>query len=105
MQLIKSGPGRPRKFGRPSRSVTVTLPEDVLTRLGGIDSDLALAVDSHHLGKFHAVLFTADSGSLAGETFLIVDANGVAGYQSGSDLVLHLAAPANSASLSIATFV
>jgi len=44
MQLIKSGPGRPRKFGRPSRSVTVTLPEDVLTRLAGIDTDLARAI-------------------------------------------------------------
>ena len=44
MDLIKSGPGRPRKFGRPSRSVTVTLPEDVLTRLAGIDTDLARAI-------------------------------------------------------------
>jgi hypothetical protein len=44
MQLIKSGPGRPRKFGRPSRSVTVTLPEDVLTRLAGIDTDLGRAI-------------------------------------------------------------
>jgi hypothetical protein len=44
MQLIKSGPGRPRKFGRPSRSVTVTLPEDVLTRLSGIDGDLGRAI-------------------------------------------------------------
>jgi hypothetical protein len=44
MDLIKSGPGRPRKFGRPSRSVTVTLPEDVLTRLAGIDADLGRAI-------------------------------------------------------------
>jgi hypothetical protein len=44
MQLIKSGPGRPRKFGRPSRSVTVTLPEDVLTRLASIDTDLGRAI-------------------------------------------------------------
>ena len=44
MQLIKSGPGRPRKFGRPSRAVTVTLPEDVLTRLTGVDTDLGRAI-------------------------------------------------------------
>jgi hypothetical protein len=44
MELIKHGPGRPRKFGRPSRAVTVTLPEDVLTRLGGLDTDLGRAI-------------------------------------------------------------
>jgi hypothetical protein len=44
MELIKHGPGRPRKFGRPSRAVTVTLPEDVLTRLGGLDADLGRAI-------------------------------------------------------------
>jgi hypothetical protein len=44
MELIKHGPGRPRKFGRPSRAVTVTLPEDVLTRLGVLDADLARAI-------------------------------------------------------------
>lgn len=44
MELIKHGPGRPRKFGRPSRAVTVTLPEDVLTRLGALDTDLGRAI-------------------------------------------------------------
>ena len=44
MELIKHGPGRPRKFGRASRAVTVTLPEDVLTRLGGLDSDLGRSI-------------------------------------------------------------
>jgi hypothetical protein len=36
--------GRPRKFGRPSRAVTLTLPEDVLARLHAIDHDLSCAV-------------------------------------------------------------
>lgn len=36
--------GRPRKFGRASRAVTVTLPEDVLERLGAIDGDLGRAI-------------------------------------------------------------
>jgi hypothetical protein len=44
MQLIKQRPGRPRKFGRPARAVTVTLPEDVLTRLAGLDSDIGRAI-------------------------------------------------------------
>jgi len=36
--------GRPRKFTSPSRAVTLTLPEEVLTSLSGIDSDLSRAV-------------------------------------------------------------
>lgn len=34
-----------------------------------------------------AVLFTPDSGTLSGHTFLIVDINGTAGYQASADLV------------------
>jgi hypothetical protein len=41
---VARGRGRPRKFGRPSRAVTVTLPEDVLIRLGTIDADLGQAI-------------------------------------------------------------
>ena len=44
MELIRHGPGRPRKFGRPSRAVTLTLPEDVLTRLSSLDVDLGRAI-------------------------------------------------------------
>ena len=36
--------GRPRKFAAPSRAVTLTLPEDVLASLTGIDRDLSRAV-------------------------------------------------------------
>jgi hypothetical protein len=36
--------GRPRKFGRPARSVAVTLPLDVIARLEAIDSDLSRAI-------------------------------------------------------------
>lgn len=36
--------GRPQKFGRPSRAVTVTLPEDVIAALTRIDADLGRAV-------------------------------------------------------------
>jgi hypothetical protein len=44
MKLFKSGPGRPRKYNRPSRVVTVTLPEDVLASLGVVDGDLGRAI-------------------------------------------------------------
>jgi hypothetical protein len=44
MELIKHGPGRPRKFGRPARAVTVTLPDDIVARLTNLDTDLGRAI-------------------------------------------------------------
>ena len=38
------GRGRPRKFGRPARSITITLPEDVIERLRSGDGDVARAI-------------------------------------------------------------
>jgi len=52
---VRLGPGRPKKFARPSRPVTVTLPEDTLTRLATIDPDLGraivAAVDRHRASR------------------------------------------------------
>ena len=42
--LSPPGRGRPRKYGRPSRAVTLTLPEDILTMLGSVDPDLGRAI-------------------------------------------------------------
>jgi len=53
------------------------------------DANLKSAM-SGHLSTHHAILFTPNSGTLSGQTFLIVDLNGVAGYQSGQDLVVRL---------------
>src|SRR5689334_8817302 len=36
--------GRPSKFGRAARAVTVTLPEDVIERLSAINLDLSRAI-------------------------------------------------------------
>ena len=36
--------GRPLKFGRPARSVSITLPEDVLSALRARDSDIGRAI-------------------------------------------------------------
>ncbi len=57
------------------------------------DSDLAAAIGSAQLAAHHAVLFTPNSGTLSGDHFLIVDANGTAGFQAGQDLVIELASP------------
>ena len=55
------------------------------------NSDLGAAIGADQLGIGNAVRFTADAGSLAGQTFLIADANGVAGYQANADYVIRLA--------------
>ena len=44
IKLIKMRRGRPRKFGRPSRAVTLTLPDDVIAALSGVDDDLSRAI-------------------------------------------------------------
>jgi hypothetical protein len=40
----KPRPGRPKKYNRASRAVTVTLPDDVLARLGEVNTDLGRAI-------------------------------------------------------------
>ena len=54
------------------------------------DSDLTTALTGY-LGAHRAIRFTPNGGTLSGQTFLVVDLNGTAGYQSGVDLVIHLA--------------
>ncbi|WP_428672822.1 hypothetical protein [Reyranella sp.] len=52
------------------------------------DTNLAAAMSG--LQANHAVLFTANSGTLSGVTFLVVDQNSTTGYQSGADLVMRV---------------
>lgn len=40
----KAGRGRPKKFGRSARSITLTLPHDVIDRLESMNTDLARAI-------------------------------------------------------------
>ena len=68
------------------------------------DADLAAAIGAGQLGANHAVMFTASAGNLAGHTYIIVDANGVAGYQAGADYVLELNSATNLGSLSTSDF-
>ena len=44
--MSPSGRGRPRKYGRPARAITVTLPEDTLARLSAIHADVGSAIVS-----------------------------------------------------------
>ncbi len=53
------------------------------------DANLAAATNGL-LTRGRSVLFTPDSGTLSGQTFLVVDNNGVAGYQAGEDYVFLL---------------
>jgi hypothetical protein len=68
---------------------------------GTFDASLTVALNGH-LGANHAILFTPDSGNLSGNTFLVVDLNGAAGYQAGADLVIRLVA---SGTLEAADFI
>ena len=45
------------------------------------------------MGAGQAVLFAPTSGTLAGNVFLIADANGIAGYQADADFVFQLVTP------------
>ncbi len=53
------------------------------------DANLATALNAQLIGG-RAVFFTPNSGTLAGQTFLVVDANGADGYQAGADYVFQL---------------
>jgi hypothetical protein len=44
MATHKPARGRPRKFNRPARTVTVTLPHDVIDTLAATDTDLGRAI-------------------------------------------------------------
>jgi Ca2+-binding RTX toxin-like protein len=69
-----------------------------------INDDLEAAIGNGELAAGHAVLFKVTAGDYDGQTFLIVDLNGVAGYQANKDLVVLLQAPANLSALDAADF-
>lgn len=59
-------------------------------------TNLEAAIDNTKLLAHDAVLFTPDAGTAAGTgySYLIVDVNGTAGFQHGSDIVIELFQPA-----------
>ncbi len=69
-------------------------------------SDVKGAVGPAQLAAHHAALFTATTGNLAGHTILVVDANGVAGFQTGDkDFVFDLTDADNLGSLDTGDFI
>jgi serralysin len=62
-----------------------------ILRSAAFDADLGMAMGGI-LTPGAAVLFDPDGGDLAGRTFLIVDQNGMAGYQAGEDFVFDVTA-------------
>jgi hypothetical protein len=45
-RIPKPGRGRPQKFGRRARSITLTLPDDILERLCAVNPDVGRAIVS-----------------------------------------------------------
>jgi hypothetical protein len=80
-------------FDTPGAAGTITGIDTKVTSgslsTATFNTDLTAAM-SGHLGAHHAILFTPNAGTLSGETFLVVDLNGTAGYQSGHDLVIRM---------------
>ena len=83
--------------------VNTALTTGALNSGTNFNANLKTAIGSH-LTAHHAIEFTPNSGSLAGQHFLIVDVNGTAGYQAGSDLVINLVSPTHMTSLAVGTF-
>lgn len=54
------------------------------------NADLSAAIGTSLTGNA-AVFFTASSGDHANQTFLVINTDGVDGYQAGSDLVVYTA--------------
>jgi hypothetical protein len=67
--------------------------------------DAGLAAGLGGLGSNEAALFTATGGTLNGVTLLVVDQNGLAGYQAGGDLVVRLSASTNALSFGTSNFI
>jgi hypothetical protein len=80
--------GRPRKFNRPSRAVTLTLPEDVIHALESIDADLSRAVvriaQPHMKTRPHA---PAELATFGGHAVIVVTPTPTLGKRTGVLLV------------------
>jgi hypothetical protein len=68
------------------------------------NADLTADLGPSQLAADHAVLFTANAGTYAGDTFLVIDMNGQAGYQAGQDIVIELNNATHLSSLSAGNF-
>ncbi|MEI9887634.1 MAG: Ig-like domain-containing protein [Rhizomicrobium sp.] len=81
------------KFDLPGSVTGVDAPQSGDLSSASFDSDLGAVLGSGQAGELgagHAVLFTATNGTLNTHLFLVVDADGTAGYQSGADYVFDI---------------
>ena len=71
------------------------------------DADIAAAMSglAGGLGAHQASLFNVTGGDESGATYLIVDANGTAGYQAGEDYVIRMASLAQPIGTSVDYFI
>jgi Ca2+-binding RTX toxin-like protein len=77
-------------FDVPVEDIDPTVVGGTLSNNDNFNDHLEAAIGNPELRRHHAVLFKPDDGNLAGTTFLIVDANGKAGYQANKDFVVLL---------------
>ena len=68
------------------------------------NNDLVAAISAVKLDIGHAMLFKPAIGDYNGDTFLIIDANGMKGYQADGDFVMLLDHPSHIANLDSADF-
>jgi Ca2+-binding RTX toxin-like protein len=69
-----------------------------------METDLDAALDGL-LGAGEAALFTPNAGDMAGRIFVVVDMDGVAGYDAGNDLLIELVNPVVPLPLGVDIFV
>jgi Ca2+-binding RTX toxin-like protein len=84
--------------------IDATIMTGKLSTSRHFDGQLSHAVGPDQLAAHYAVLFTPDSGTLQGDILLVVDGNGMAGYQAGQDLVIMFSAPVDLTHLSVSNF-
>ena len=76
--------GRPRKFHAPSRAVTLTLPEDVLSALSAVDTDLIRVAQTKRLAQVRA---PAELVKFGGRAVIVVNATRTLEEQTGVLLI------------------
>jgi hypothetical protein len=85
---LPSRRGRPRKFARPARAVTLTLPEDVIAALHAIDADPGRAVvrlvEPHLTDRPRA---PAELTTFGNQAVIVVPRSAQLGARTGVELV------------------
>lgn len=81
-----------------------TVPSGALDS-GSFNHDLAASIGQHQLAAQHAVLFKPGLGDQYGHTYLIIDANGKAGYQANEDIVVDITGATHLGQLSADNFI